>query len=52
MNLTDMKHFFMLTTIHNFKGTVMQIEKALINNGLRVRTYPEKVAFQLYIILQ
>ena len=32
------------------KGTVMQIEKALINDRLYV--YPDNLAFQLFIILQ
>ena len=30
----------------------MQIEKALINDRLRVSMYPEKILFQLFIILQ
>ena len=35
-----------------FKGTVMQIEKALINDGLRFQKYPENFTFQLFIIFQ
>ena len=34
------------------KGTVMQIEKALINDRLRVSKYLENFTFQLFIILQ
>ena len=30
----------------------MQIEKALVNDLLRVSEYPENLAFQLFIILQ
>ena len=33
-----------------FKGTVMQNEKALIND--RFQKHPENFAFQLFIILQ
>ena len=28
--------FFFICLFHSFKGTAMQIEKALINNSLRV----------------
>ena len=35
-----------------FKGTIMQTEKALINDRLRVQKYSENFAFQLFIILQ
>ena len=35
------------------KGTVMQIEKTLTNDGLRENDpLPENFAFQLFIILQ
>ena len=34
-----------------FKVSVMQIEKVLINDRLRVQKYPENFALQLFIIL-
>ena len=37
--------------IFTFKVTVMQIEKALINDRL-FQEYPENFAFQIFIILQ
>ena len=43
----------MYTEIWNYKlkGTVMQIEKALINDGFVIQKYPENFAFQLFLIL-
>ena len=38
--------------IFHFEGTVIQIEKALINDTLVFQKYPENFAFQLFIILQ
>ena len=35
-----------------FKGTVMQIEKGMINDRYVFQGYPENFAFQLFIILQ
>ena len=32
-------------TFYSFKGTVMEIEKALINDPLRVQNYPENFRF-------
>ena len=38
------------TTVSFFKGTVIQIEKALIYNLLRIlKIFPENFAFQLYM---
>ena len=34
------------------QGTVMQIKKALINDGLRISKVSEYFPFQLFIILQ
>ena len=36
----------------SIKGTVMQIEKALINDRLCVQKHPQNFAFQLFITLQ
>ena len=36
----------------NLKGTVMQIEKALINDPLQLQKYPENFALQLFKVLQ
>ena len=36
----------------NFKGTVMQIEKTVINDRLRFQKYPENFVFQQFITLQ
>ena len=36
----------------NIKGTVMQNEKALINDRLCFQNYLENFAFQLFIVLQ
>ena len=33
------------------KGTVLQLEKAMINDHLRVSKYPESFSFKLFIIL-
>ena len=38
--------------ILTFKGTVMQIEKELINDRLLFQKYPENFAFEIFIILQ
>ena len=38
--------------LHALKVTAMQIEKALVNDPLPVRKYPENFAVQLFIILQ
>ena len=35
-----------------FKGTVMQIEKAKMNDRLRFQTYSENFAFQQFIIFE
>ena len=42
----------MRTGKKSFKGTVMQIEKALINDRLRISKATGSFAFQLFMILQ
>ena len=34
------------------EGTVLQIEKARLNDRLRVSKYPKNLAFQLFLVLQ
>ena len=43
--------YFIRKALFVLKGTVMQIEKALINDCLRVQKYPENFAFELFITL-
>ena len=42
--------FRLLIFVVNVKGTVMQIEKALINDSLMFQKYVENFAFQVIII--
>ena len=53
-DITSWFAFVLLSTEWKvLKGTVMQIEKALINDRLNVSNVsPENFAFQLFIILQ
>ena len=37
---------------HSFKGTIMQVEKALMNYRSHASNFPENFAIQLFIILQ
>ena len=43
--------FTCLISDRNFEGTVMEIEKTLINDRLGVSKYLENFTFQLFIIL-
>ena len=38
--------------LFDYKDTLMQTEKALLNDRLLFQTYPESFALQLFIILQ
>ena len=43
--------YFVIKDLFVLKGTVVQIEKALINDCLHVQKYPENFAFELFITL-
>ena len=43
--------YFIIKALFVLKGTVMQIEKALINDCLHFQKYPENFAFELFITL-